>query len=118
MWKKLSLKQEAAARTYTACFSECCYHVVYGVHMDLLLHACASFIRCLYLWEARGFTSTSVLYLHKSHFVPFSVLFLCQVIFPWFYVFVVFMCVSVWLRCGVVWWGSPLFLSGSSRGWR
>ena len=49
---------EAVARTYTACFSECCYHVVYGVHMDLLLHPCASFIQCLYVWEARGFTFT------------------------------------------------------------
>ena len=30
---------EAVAHTYTTCFSECCYHVVYGVHMDLLSHA-------------------------------------------------------------------------------
>jgi hypothetical protein len=48
--------------------------------------------------EARGFTSTSLLHLHKSLFVPFSVLFLGQVIFPYFmavYVFVVCMYVSV-----------------------
>ena len=30
---------EAVAHTYTTCFSECCYYVVYGVHMDLLSHA-------------------------------------------------------------------------------
>ena len=30
---------EAISHTYTTCFSECCYHVVYGVHMDLLSHA-------------------------------------------------------------------------------
>ena len=30
---------EAVAHTYTTCFSESCYHVVYGVHMDLLSHA-------------------------------------------------------------------------------
>jgi hypothetical protein len=40
--KKLSLYAaalEAISHTYTICFSECCEHVVYGVHMDLLLHA-------------------------------------------------------------------------------
>ena len=30
---------EAVAHTYITCFSECCYHVVYEVHMDLLSHA-------------------------------------------------------------------------------
>jgi hypothetical protein len=30
---------EAISHTYTTCFSECCYHVVYGVCMDLLSHA-------------------------------------------------------------------------------
>ena len=28
----------AVVQTYTSCFSKCCYHVVYGVHMDLLSH--------------------------------------------------------------------------------
>jgi hypothetical protein len=35
----------------------------------------------LYVWEAKGLTSTSLLHLHKSFFIPFSVLFLGQVIF-------------------------------------
>ena len=79
------------------------------------LIACASWIERLYVWEARGFTSTSLLHLQKSLFVPFSVLFLGQVIFLDFmavYVFVVCMYVSVWLRCGVVLCGgAPLSLS-------
>ena len=40
--KMLSLyaaASEAVAHTYTTCFSEYCYYVVYGVHMDLLSHA-------------------------------------------------------------------------------
>ena len=40
--KKLSLRAaalEAISHTYITCFSECCYHVVYGVCMDLLSHA-------------------------------------------------------------------------------
>ena len=78
------------------------------------LITCASWIERLYVWEARGFTSTSLLHLQKSLFVPFSVLFLGQVIFLDFmavYVFVVCMYVSVWLRCGVMWWGFSLSLS-------
>jgi hypothetical protein len=46
------------------------------------LIACASWTERLYVWEARGFTSTALLHLHKSLFVPFSDLFLGQVIFP------------------------------------
>ena len=70
--------------------------------------ACASCTERLYVWEARGFSSSSLLHLHKSLFVPFSVLFLGQV-FPLDFmavdVFVVCMFVSVW--CG----GAPLSLS-------
>jgi hypothetical protein len=44
--------------------------------------ASASWIERLYVWEERGFTSTSLLHLHKSLFVPFSAHFLGQVIFP------------------------------------
>ena len=79
---------------------------VWSVYGSLI--ACASSKERLYVWEARGFTSTSLLHLHKSLFVPFSVLFLGQVIFPYsmaVYVFVVCMYVSVW--CG----GAPLSLS-------
>jgi hypothetical protein len=75
--------------------------------MDLI---CASRIERLYVWEARGFTSISLLHLHKSLFVPFSVLFLGQVIFldsMAVYVFAVCIFVSMWLRCGV----APLSLS-------
>jgi hypothetical protein len=50
-----------------------------------------------------GFTSTSLLRLHKSLFVPFSVIFLGQVIFPKLYgclcvccVYVLYVYVSVW----------------------
>jgi hypothetical protein len=70
-------------------------------HMRLLNRAPV----CL---EGEG--STSLLHLHKSLFVPFSVLFLGQVDSMAVYVFVVCM-------CGVVWRGFSLFLSGSSRGW-
>ena len=71
----------------------------------------------MYVWEARGFTSISLLYLHKFLFVPFSVLFLGQVIFPLFYGYLYFCCVS----CGVV--GSSLSLSlwivaGMVVGWQ
>ena len=62
--------------------------------------ACASSKERLYVWEARGFISTSLLHLHKSLFVPFSVLFLGQFIFfldsMVVYVFCVCMYVSVW----------------------
>ena len=37
--------------------------------------ACASCTERLYVWEARGFTSSSLLHLHKSLFVPFCPLF-------------------------------------------
>jgi hypothetical protein len=46
------------------------------------LVTCASWTERLYVWEARGFSSSSLLHLHKSLFVPFSVLCLGQVIFP------------------------------------
>ena len=71
------------------------------------LIACASWIERLYVWEARGFTSTFLLHLHKSLFVPFSVLFLGQVIFPLFYVYVFVVCMYVSVWCG----GAPLSLS-------
>ena len=51
--------------------------------------------------------------------VPFFVLFLGQVIFldsMAVCVFVVCMYVSVWLRCGVVWWGSSRSFSLDRRG--
>jgi hypothetical protein len=48
---------EAVAHTYTTCFSECCYHVVFGVHMDLLSHAP---LERLYVWEARFFSCFSL----------------------------------------------------------
>ncbi len=44
---------EAIAHTYTTCFSECCYHVVYGVCMDLLSHAPLGQSACMY--GRRGF---------------------------------------------------------------
>jgi hypothetical protein len=77
--------------------------------------ACASWIERVNVWEERGFTSTSLLHLHKSLFVLFSVLCLGQVIFPLFYGCLCVCCVYVCV-C-VVWWGSSLFLSGSLRGW-
>ena len=73
--------------------------------------ACVSWIERLYVWEARGFTSSSLLHLHKSLFVPFSALFLGQVIFPLFYgclcVCCVYVCMYVSVWCG----GAPLSLS-------
>jgi hypothetical protein len=78
------------------------------------LIACASWTERLYVWEARGFTSTSLLHLHKSLFVPFSVLFLGQVIFPLFRVCLCVCCVYVCV-C-VVWWGSSLSFSLDRRG--
>ena len=53
---------------------------VWRVYGSLI--ACASWIERVNVWEARGLTFSSLFYLHKSLFVPFSVLFLCQVIFP------------------------------------
>ncbi len=50
IWRKLSLRaaaSEAISHTYTTCFSECCYHVMYGVHMDLGQSAC--------MYGGRGF---------------------------------------------------------------
>ena len=82
---------------------------VWRVYGSLI--ACASWIEeRLYVWEARGFTSNFLLHLHKSLFVPFSVLCLGQVIFILLYgclcVCCVFVCVcAVW--CG----GAPLSLS-------
>jgi hypothetical protein len=81
---------------------------VWSVYGSLI--ACASWIERLYVWEERGFTSSSLLHLHKSLFVPFSVLFLGQVIFPKLYGCLCVCCVyvlyvSVW--CG----GAPLSLS-------
>jgi hypothetical protein len=61
-----------------------------------------------------GFTSTSLLHLHKSLIVPFVVLFLGQVIFPLFYGCLSVCCVYVCCLygCGVVWCGgAPLSLS-------
>ncbi len=85
---------------------------VWGVYVFLI--ACASWMERLYVWEARGFTSTSLLHLHKSLFVPFSVLFLDQVIFPWFYGCLCVCCMYVCV-C-VVWWGSSLSFSLDRRG--
>ena len=47
---------EAISHTYITCFSECCYHVVYGVHMDLLSHASLGKSACMY--GRRGFSLT------------------------------------------------------------
>ena len=68
---------EAVAHTYTTCLLSCGVWSAYGSPI-----ACASWIERLNVREARGFTSTSLLHLHKSQFVLFFVLFLGQVIFP------------------------------------
>ena len=61
---------------------------------------------------ARGFTSSSLLHLHKSRFVPF-------LFYSWVRLFSLILWLSMCLLCVcvccVVWWGSSL--SGSSRGW-
>jgi hypothetical protein len=67
------------------------------------------------MYGRRGvFTSSSLLHLHKSLLVPFSVLFLGEVIFPLFYGCLCVCCVYVCVY--VVWWGSSLSFSLDRRG--
>ncbi len=83
------------------------------------LIARASWTERLYVWEARGFTSSSLLHLHKSLFVPFCPLF-CSIpgsgyvsLILW--LSMCFLCAYMCL-CGAVWLLS-LFLSGMMVEW-
>ena len=93
---------EAVAHTCTTCISECCYNVVYGVCMDLLLHAPLGQSACMY--GRRGVLHLLLFCTCISPFLSPFLFYACvRLFFLYSMAVYVFVCVCI---CG----GAPLSL--------